>query len=277
MEKMLVVVVDSESKAYEASRALTKLDVEGSISIYALAVIAKTADGKISVKEAGDEFPIGLAEGTAIGALIGLLGGPIGFAVGTAAGSLAGGISDLYVADVDAEFVDDVATKLTAGKSAVIADLSEDWVTPVDTQMERFGGTVIRTLTSTFEADQRAKKVATMRAEIEQLKAEQARADAELKAKLQARIDKLNTALESQLNQVRQRSAHLKKESEAKVRALQKKAAAAHSGAQSAFHAEVERIRQGFEDTDAKLRQALAGKLRATATKIEKEPAASHR
>lgn len=35
MEKMLVVVFDDESKAYEGSHALKQLDAEGSITIHA--------------------------------------------------------------------------------------------------------------------------------------------------------------------------------------------------------------------------------------------------
>ncbi len=274
MEKMLVVMVDSEPKAYEASHALTQLDAEGSISIYALAVVGKTADGKISVKEAAGEFPIRLAGGTAIGALIGLLGGPAGFAIGAAAGSLAGGISDLYIADVDAEFVDDISAKLTPGKFAVIADLSEGWVTPVDIEMEKFGGTVLRTSKETVEAEQRARRLAQIDAEIEQLKSEQEQADAEHKAKLQARIDKLGTELKAQQDRIKQRLERLKRETEAKVNALQKKAAAAHAGARSAFDAEVNRIRKGYEDADDKMRQALAGKLRVTAARIDRTQAA---
>jgi len=275
MEKMLVVVLDSEKKAYEASRALTQLDAEGSISIYAMAVVGKSADGKISVKETEGEFPINLAEGTAIGALIGLLGGPVGFAIGAAAGSFAGGISDLYIADVDAEFLDDVSAKLTPGKFAVVADLSEDWVTPVDIQMEKYGGTVLRTLKETVEADQRAKRVAQLQAEIVQLEAELARADAERKAKLQARIDKLNAELKAQQDRIKQRSEQLKKETEAKVDALQKKAAAAHASAKAGFNAELKRIREDFENTDAKLRHSLAEHLKKAAAGVEKEPAAS--
>ena len=275
MEKMLVVVVDSEKKAYEASRALAQLDAEGSVAIYALAVVGKNADGKISVKETEGEFPIRLAGGTAIGALIGLLGGPAGFAIGAAAGSFAGGISDLYVADVDAEFLDDVSARLTPGKFAVVADLSEDWVTPVDVQMEKYGGTVLRSSKETVEADQKARRVAQLKAEIDQLKAEQARADAERKAKLQARIDKVNAELKAQQDRIKQRAEELKKETDAKVNALQKKASAAHADAKAGFNAELKRIRDAHENTETKLRQSLAEHLRKAAAAVAKEPAAS--
>jgi uncharacterized membrane protein len=51
MDKMLVVVFDSEIKAYEGSRALQELQNEGSINLYAKAVIARDASGKVTVKQ----------------------------------------------------------------------------------------------------------------------------------------------------------------------------------------------------------------------------------
>ena len=144
MEKMLVVVFNDEPKSYEGSHALKQLDNEGSITIHAEAVIKKNADGTVTIKQSEDDFPIRTIGGTAIGSLIGLLEGPVGLAVGATAGLLAGSIGDLHVAGVDAEFVDDVAATLTPGKCALIADISEEWVTPVDTRMEALGGTVFR-------------------------------------------------------------------------------------------------------------------------------------
>jgi hypothetical protein len=46
--------------------------------------------------------------------------------------------------EVDTDFLADVATALTPGKYAVVADVDEDWVTPVDTRMEAVGGVVFR-------------------------------------------------------------------------------------------------------------------------------------
>ena len=86
MDRMLVVVFDSESKAYEGQKALLQLDGEGSINVYAYAVLAKKADGTTTVKQGDDLGPIGTLMGTSFGSLIGLLGGPAGVVVGTAAG-----------------------------------------------------------------------------------------------------------------------------------------------------------------------------------------------
>lgn len=75
MEKMLVVIFDNESKAYEGSHALGQLDDEGSISIHAEAIIGKKADGTIELKQSKEEFPIRAVGGTAIGSLIGVSSG----------------------------------------------------------------------------------------------------------------------------------------------------------------------------------------------------------
>ena len=80
MDRMLVVVFDNESKAYQGKNALLQLDGEGSISIYAYAVLAKHADGTATVKQGDGEGPIGTLIGTSLGSLIGLLGGPAGLA-----------------------------------------------------------------------------------------------------------------------------------------------------------------------------------------------------
>jgi len=247
MERMMVVVFNDESKAYEGARALSQLDGEGSITIHAESVIQKNADGTVTVKQAEGDFPIRSIGGTAIGSLIGLLGGPAGLAVGALAGMMAGSFADLFVAGVDSDFLAEVSNVLTPGKYAIVADISEEWVTPVDTRMEALNGFVFRTARESFEEAQRAREVAELRAEIDQLKAEHARVKAEQKAKLQAKIDQLNTRLQAKLQQARQRSEQIKNETEAKVQALQKKAAKAQGDAKAAIDARVTEIKKQYE------------------------------
>jgi len=258
MERMLVVVLSDESKAYEASRALNQLDREGSITIHAESVITKNADGTVAVKQADGDYPIRTVGGTAIGSLIGLLGGPVGLGVGALAGAMAGSLGDLFVAGVDSDFLSEVSAALSPGKHAVVADVSEEWVTPVDTRMEPLGAFVFRTTRKTFEDDQRARDVAELRAEIAQLKAEHAQAKAEHKVKLQAKIDQLNTKLQKKLEQAKQRSEQIKNETEAKVRALQEKAAKAQGDVKKAIDARVKQIREQYEQSVARMKDMAA-------------------
>ena len=70
MDRMLVVVFDNETKAYEGKKALLQLDGEGSLSVYAYAVLAKRADGTATVKQGDDSGPVGTLLGTSFGSLI---------------------------------------------------------------------------------------------------------------------------------------------------------------------------------------------------------------
>jgi uncharacterized membrane protein len=258
MERMLVVVFNDESKAYEASRALNQLDAEGSITIHGESVITKNADGTTTIKQADGDFPVRTVGGTAIGSLIGVLGGPVSVGVGALTGAIAGGFSDLFVAGVDSDFLSEVSNVLTPGKHAVVADISEEWVTPVDTRMEALQGVVFRSSRKSFEDELRARDIAQLKAEIEQMKAEHARSRAEQKAKLQAKVDQLNTKLQTKLQQAKQRSEQIKSEADAKVQALEKKAAKAHGDVKAAIDARVSEIRKQYEQSAARVKSMVA-------------------
>ncbi len=247
MEKMLVVVFDNEGTAYEGSRALNQLDLEGSITVHAEAVVCKNPDGTVSVKQGDDNFPVRTVGGTAIGSLIGLLGGPAGLAIGMFTGIIAGSFADLFAAGVNSDFLGEVSNALIPGKYAIVADISEEWVTPLDTKMEALNGFVFRTARTSFEEAQRTRDVAELRIEIDQLKAELAGAKAERKAKLQAKIDGLNARLQVKLQQARERSEQIKSETEAKVQGLQQKAAQAQGDAKAAINKRVAEINKQYE------------------------------
>ncbi len=270
MEKMLVVVFENEKKAFEGTRALANLDFEGSIAIHAQAVIQKNQDGTVSMKQVEDEFPVRTLGGTAIGSLIGLLGGPIGLGIGAAVGATTGMVADVYVAGVDEDFLTDIAATLTPGKVAVVADINEEWVTPLDTRMEALGGIVFRTVRQDFEAEQRAKEIAALNAEIAELKAEAAQAKAERKAKIQAKIDDLNRKLQAKLDQAKQRSEQLDKETDAKVKALETKLKNAPHETKTAINNRIAEIRNRYEQSVATLRSTTAKQLRKAAAKLDK-------
>ena len=105
MYKMLAIVFNDEKLAYEGVQALRDLNMEGSIEVFAAAVLQKDADGSVATKKVQSDFPLQTVAGTAIGGLIGLLGGLAGVAVGSAAGVVTGLIGDMYTANVDGEFL----------------------------------------------------------------------------------------------------------------------------------------------------------------------------
>lgn len=231
MDRMLVVVFDNESKAYEGKKALLQLDGEGSISAYGYAVVAKTPDGTTTVKQGDDSGPLGTLTGTALGSLIGLLGGPAGMVLGAAAGLGAGATVDLHNARISNDFIDDVTKGLLPNKFALIAEIEEDWTTPVDSRMEAIGGTVFRRALSDVEDTVDDEDVAAIKADLAQMKAEHAQASADRKAKLQQKIDQLNSKLQAHLQKAKEQRQAAEREAQVKVDILKAKAKAAKAGA----------------------------------------------
>ena len=226
MDRMLVVVFDTESKAYEGKKTLLQLDSEGSIVTFAYAVIGKDAQGNVTVKQGDDPGPLGTLVGTSLGSLIGLLGGPTGVAIGALAGMVAGSTADLSNARVGDDFVDDVAKKLTPNKFAVVAEIQEDWTTPVDTRMDAIGGTVFRRALSDVKDMVDDEDTAAMKADIAQIKAEHAKARADRKAKLQEKINQLDSKIQARLEKAKERRQAAEQRAKAKAEILKNKAAA---------------------------------------------------
>jgi len=271
MEKMVVVVFDDESKAYEGTNALSQLDSEGSITVYAESVLKKNAEGKTVVLKTEDQFPIATLGGTALGSLIGLLGGPYGVLVGAASGSLVGVTCDLYGSGVSADFVDDVTAKLIPGKYAVIADISEEWTTPLDAKMERLNGQVFRIPKMDVEADQMDREMAAYDSEIAQLENEMKDAKDERKAKIQAKIDHLKEQHRKKVEKAHKRSEQIRNEHDRKVQGLKEKGVHARGETKAAVEARLKELNQHYQRTVAKWKNLEAQKLEKKANPYEEK------
>ena len=226
MDRVMVVVFDVESKAFEAKKALQELDREDVIAVYDLAVIARNADGSATVRESDGPNPVVTVAGTTLGALLGLLGGPVGAALGAAAGLAVGAAVDVDKARISEDFVEDVKEKLLPEKFALVAEIQEDTTTPVDMRMEAIGGTVFRRALSEVKHTIHNENVAAMKADLAQMKAEHAQAHADRKAKLQEKINQLDSKIQAQLEKSKQRRQAAEARAKAKVEFLKARAAA---------------------------------------------------
>jgi uncharacterized membrane protein len=220
MDRMLVVVFDAESKAWEAKKALHELDREDVITVYNQAVVARNADGTATVRQSDDPTPVRTLAGTTLGALIGLLGGPVGAALGAAAGFVVGDTVDVDRARIAKDFVEDVRQKLLPEKFALVAEIQEDTTTAVDLRMEALGGTIFRRSLSEVKHKVHDENVAAMKADLAQMKAEHAAAHADRKAKLQEKINQLDSKIQAQLEKSKQRRQAEEAQANAKVEFL---------------------------------------------------------
>jgi len=156
MDNYIAAVFDSDQKAFDALHELWRLNDTGDITVHGTAVIHRDKYGYLDVATK-DTYPgLRTAAGVAIGALLGALAGPIGSAagatvaagtaagMGAAVGGVTGATADMFKASEHEEAAREASFAIAPGQSAVVAEVSEDWVNPVDTAMGRMGGIVFR-------------------------------------------------------------------------------------------------------------------------------------
>lgn len=256
MNKVVVVVFGDEKQAYEGSRALRTLHNEASITLYADAVIAKDASGKVAVRRAPDDAPVGTLSGMMIGSLVGLLGGPVGFAVGAGYGSLVGAAFDLTRAGIGGDFISEVEEFLLPGKAAVVAEIDEEWQTPLDTRMEALGGTLFRRNRVEVEDAFFDKQIRGYEAELDALDAELAKASAEQQAKIQKRIQETRGKLQARKDELQQRIEAVKREGDAKAESLKQQIATAGDAQKKRLEKQLAKVRAEYQVRTAKLSEA---------------------
>lgn len=256
MNKVVVVVFGDEKQAYEGSRAMRDLHQEGSITLYADAVITKDSAGKASVRKADDPGPEGTLIGMLVGSLAGLVGGPVGVGVGASTGTLIGAAFDLARFGIDSDFVTEVMEFLLPGHSAVIAEIDEVWQTPLDTRMEALGGQIFRRSRIQVEDAYFEKEIAAFDAELDSLEAELKTASANRKAKLDAKVQETRRKLEAKQQEVKARIESVKREGDAKIESLKQQIATVRSEQKEILTKRLDEVRIEYRERTAKLDQA---------------------
>ena len=256
MNKMLVAIFDNEMAADAGQQALRKLHAEGDITLYATGVMVKDMQGRVSVRKSMDQPPIGTATGLAVGSLIGLLGGPVGLAVGAMAGVTVGAVRDFWVAGVGLDFIDEAEQHLQPGKVALVAEIEEEWVIPVDAALEAIGAYVFRRTRSEVEEAQFNQDISAIKSEIDELESEASHASDAARTKLQAKLASTKISLESAVQRARQRVEMLKQEADAKAESLQLQLAQTNGEVKTRIEDRVKRVKHSYHARGAKLSQA---------------------
>jgi len=256
MNKMLVAVFETEPSAFEGLTALRDLHRDGDITLYASAVVVKDPTGKIEIKQAADAGPVGTAVGLATGGLIGVLGGPAGLALGASVGGLSGLLFDLGSSGIDAAFLDKASNALSPAKAAVLAEIEETWMAPVDMRLHRLGGVVFRRLRSEIVEDQLVRESAEFEAELKALQDELRQANADNRAAIQEHIQQVRMQIKSTQERTKKRLDQAKAETEAHIQSLKDQTKQASDRAKHRIEEGIAEAKADFEVRSNKLNQA---------------------
>jgi uncharacterized membrane protein len=144
-ENVIVVGFADDRTAFEALTTLKELDSQGQVRVVEAAVVTRTDDGQVHVKdEVGDDPLVGTASGGLIGLVIGILGGPLGVLIGGASGLLLGSLYDMADADDTDSVLGEMSKMVQVGRNSLVAQVVEQSPEVIDAAMTRMSGTVVR-------------------------------------------------------------------------------------------------------------------------------------
>ena len=231
MDNMLVAVFESERQASAAARAMKGLSTEGVVLVYALAVIVKGFKRIAIVNFAHDQNSRDPALATATRSLIGLLGHSWQSAEEATAECTTDLMLELANVGVDGGFLDEVSRHLLPGTAAIVSEVDEERLTPIDTLLESQGGIGFRCVRREVMDAQIANEIDALHREIQTIEGQlllhtRDQAKAQVQVMLKVKKDRLQATKE----RARSRAASIKLEAEAKIVSLQERAAKAEGG-----------------------------------------------
>lgn len=256
MNKLLIAIFDNEASADAGLQALRHLHAAGDITLYGTGVVVKDAEGRVSVRAPHESGLVGTATGLAVGSVIGLLGGPVGVAVGAVAGTVLGAVRDFWASGVALDFIEDAESNLKPGKVALVAELEEERVAPIDAALEGLGGRVSRCSRNAVAQVQFEHDMASLKSEIRELKTEAGAARGDLKTRLQGHLAQLNLQLDTLVHAAGLQVDRLKEEADTKAEALQQQWTESSAAVQRTLEERMQRVKGGYHTRGLQLAQA---------------------
>jgi hypothetical protein len=226
MNRMLVIVLDTEAKAEAALRELRHLGGKGDITLHVAGMIAKAADGHVSAMKGADTSPVAR--------------------------------QDFWVEGVGLHFVEEALIFLQPGKVMVVADVEEQSTLPLDVAMEALGGTVMRRARTDVVQGEFDQDIAAVKQEIIPLEAVYRHARAQAQKRLQARIDASASDTSEVPTRATLKLVKLGQETAIHVRSIEARAVKAQEKVRLRLATRLARVRKHYEKRAARLSRARA-------------------
>lgn len=144
MSDLIVIGFKDESKADEVILDLRKLEREYLIDLEDAAIVIRSKDGKVRIKQTQELVTSGALSGGFWGILFGFIffNPLLGWAVGAAAGALSGAVTDI---GIDDNFIREVGGTIEPGTSAIFFLVRKSTPDKVLEDLSKFEGKVLKT------------------------------------------------------------------------------------------------------------------------------------
>ncbi|MGO9954488.1 MAG: DUF1269 domain-containing protein [Solirubrobacteraceae bacterium] len=151
---VIAVSFDDDHEAYHALTLLKELDSQQRVGVQEAVVVVRGEDGQLVEKgRTQSAYLAGTASGGLIGLLLGIIGGPFGVLIGGATGLMVGSLYDLADDEETDSALGAISSSVHAGRTALLAVVTEQSPEVIDATMSGVGGTLLRRPVAEVEAE----------------------------------------------------------------------------------------------------------------------------
>ena len=193
---VIAVSFEQASSAYQALSNVKELDSRGEISIRGAAVVERSQDGRLTIKDRVEDAHVeGTATGGLLGLIIGILGGPFGVLIGGATGLLIGSLFDLDDTADEGSVLAAISNTIRPGETVLLTVVDEHGDEVLDNAMASLGGRLLRRSVNDVESEIAAAEEAQRAAQRQARASLRAERRQELNGEIHTKVDALMAKL----------------------------------------------------------------------------------
>lgn len=154
-ENLVLLSFDESAKAYQALAELKQAAAAGRVTVRAAAVVQRTADGVLQVRDGAADGAAADAPllGTMLGSLLGVLAGPLGVLMLGATGAWLGSLASVDTTMRRLSLMEQITHAVPAGATVLFAQVGETKEDAMDTLAAGLGASVLRRPTEAVMAE----------------------------------------------------------------------------------------------------------------------------
>jgi len=141
---IVIATFDVESKTFQAFSEIKQLAATRKIQLDGLAIVRRTAEGRMETPEIINTNQRGALAGGLVGSVVGILGGPLGVLLGWGTGALLGSLRDFNEVRSDISLLQSLSEGMNPGNVALIGEVETRSVGEIQKIVRRLGGEFLR-------------------------------------------------------------------------------------------------------------------------------------
>jgi uncharacterized membrane protein len=219
ISNFVVVILPDNASADLAATSLETLHAAGSIALFAMARLVREADGTISSCDSGPAGPLSAAVHTLAAALV-QFGSGLAGSGSTLPGRSLAILAEFADLGVDVDIMEETCAAMDPGARAVVAEIGEHWLAPVDGVAAAVGAVIVRRRRTDVAAQQLNQDIKALDAELKELELEADRLGASAAFSIRSRANATRARLQGATRRAEMMLARLHDETEVKMAAL---------------------------------------------------------